>query len=191
MKFFTTGVSVCENRLAFNWKTSNYLGSKFYQNQAFWSCLNFFIKSTIMELDANMSFYAEVLSVETLHFARNQFLFIYSTGGSSSSCEMIILRNKSNGKIIWVCIGIFTTAFRNKKKHSQILTKIPHLLQCIACNLTAYYADSESSISRFTTYARIPKSDRKYSHTNSYYFAITLTSQDDHLTVGTWPPLVI
>ena len=53
-----------------------------------------------MELDANMSFYAEVLSVETLHFVRNQFLFIYSTGGSSSSCEMIILRNKSNGKII-------------------------------------------------------------------------------------------
>ena len=124
MKFFTTGVSVCENRLAFNWKTSNYLGSNFYQNQTFWSCLNFFIKSTIMELDTNMSFYAEVLSVETLHFVRNQFLFIYSTGRPSSSCEMIILRNKSNGKIIWVCMGIFTTAFRNKKNtYSQILTK--------------------------------------------------------------------
>ena len=123
-QFFITGVSICENRFAFNWKTSNYLGSNFYQNQTFWSCLNFFIKSTIMELDANMSFYAEVLSVETLHFVRNQFLFIYSTGGSSSSCEMIILRNKSNGKIIWVCMGIFTTAFRNKKNtYSQILTK--------------------------------------------------------------------
>ena len=77
-----------------------------------------------MELDANMSFYAEVLSVETLHFVRNQFLFIYSTSGPSSSCEMIILRNKSNGKIIWVCMGIFTAAFRNKKNtYSQILTK--------------------------------------------------------------------
>ena len=79
-----------------------------------------------------------------------------------------------------------------KKTHTvKFSLKILHLLQCIAFNLTAYYADSESSISRFTTYARIPKSGRKYSHTNSYYFAITLTSQDDHLTVGTWPLVVI
>ena len=30
------------------------------------------------------------------------------------------------------------------------------------------------------------KSDRKYSHTNSYNFAMTLISRDDHLTVGAW-----
>ena len=42
------------------------------------------------------------------------------TDGPCSSCEMIILRNKSRGGIIRVCMGIFTTAL--KKKYSQILT---------------------------------------------------------------------
>ena len=37
------------------------------------------------------------------------------TGGLSSICEMIILRNNSHGGIIRVCMGIFTTALRNKK----------------------------------------------------------------------------
>ena len=36
------------------------------------------------------------------------------TDGSSSSCEMIILRNKSRGGIIRVCMGIFTTALKKK-----------------------------------------------------------------------------
>ena len=36
-----------------------------------------------------------------------------TTGGPSSSCEIIILRNKSHGEIIRVCIGIFTTTLRN------------------------------------------------------------------------------
>ena len=41
------------------------------------------------------------------------------TGGPSSSCEMIILRNNSHGGIIRVCMGIFTTALRNKKNTSN------------------------------------------------------------------------
>ena len=32
----------------------------------------------------------------------------------------------------------------------------------------------------------IPKSNRKYFHTNSYNFAMTVISQDDHLTAGVW-----
>ena len=32
----------------------------------------------------------------------------------------------------------------------------------------------------------IPSSDRKYSHTNSHNFAITVIAQDDHLTAGAW-----
>ena len=36
------------------------------------------------------------------------------TGGPSTSCEMIILRNNSHGGIIRVCMGIFTAALRNK-----------------------------------------------------------------------------
>ena len=38
------------------------------------------------------------------------------TGSPSSSCEMIILQNKSHGKIIRVCMGIFTTALGTKIK---------------------------------------------------------------------------
>ena len=32
----------------------------------------------------------------------------------------------------------------------------------------------------------IPKSGREYSNTNSYNFAMTLISKDDHLTAGAW-----
>ena len=46
----------------------------------------------------------------------------WNTGNPSSSCEMIILRNNSCGGIIRDCMGIFTTALRNKKVH-QILKK--------------------------------------------------------------------
>ena len=37
-----------------------------------------------------------------------------TTGGPSSSYEMIILRNKSHGEIVRVWIGIFTTTLKNK-----------------------------------------------------------------------------
>ena len=40
--------------------------------------------------------------------------FTPSTGGPSSGCEMIILRNKSHGEIIRVCMAIFTTEVRNQ-----------------------------------------------------------------------------
>ena len=35
----------------------------------------------------------------------------------------------------------------------------------------------------------VPQSDRKYSHTNSYSFAMTIISQGDHLTAGAWAPV--
>ena len=41
------------------------------------------------------------------------------TGGPSSSCEMIILRNNSYGGIIRLCIGIFTTGFNELKNTSN------------------------------------------------------------------------
>ena len=53
---------------------------------------------------------------------------------------MIILRNNSHGGIIRVCMGIFTTALRNKKyvkfSKKKNLTLLP---QCVACYLTAYF----------------------------------------------------
>ena len=65
--------------------------------------------------------------------------FTPSTGGPSSGCEMIILRNKSHGEIIRVCFGIFTTDVRNKKIQSNSQYKYLTLLpQCIACYLTVY-----------------------------------------------------
>ena len=36
------------------------------------------------------------------------------------------------------------------------------------------------------TYFFVPQSGGKYSHTNSYDFAMTLNLQDDHLTAGAW-----
>ena len=72
----------------------------------------------------------------------------YTTGGPSSSCEMIILRNNSHGGIIRVCMGIFTTALRNKKyvkfSKKKNLTLLP---QCVACYLTAYF-DEKSPFKR-------------------------------------------
>ena len=64
----------------------------------------------------------------------------YSTGNPSSSCEMISLRNNSHGGIIRVCMGIFTTALRNKTIR-QILNKknLTLLPQRITCYLTAYF----------------------------------------------------
>ena len=57
------------------------------------------------------------------------------TGGpGSSSCEMIILHNNGHGGIIRVCIGIFTTALKDKKIH-QILKKKPYLTSTAYCLL--------------------------------------------------------
>ena len=71
-----------------------------------------------------------------------------STGGPSSSCEMIILRNNSHGGIIRVCMGIFTTALRNKKIRQILKKKYLTLLpQRIACYLTAYF-DEKSPFER-------------------------------------------
>ena len=79
------------------------------------------------------------------------FYCISVTGGPSSSCEMIILRNKSYGVIIRICMRI----------------------------------------SRIWLYLFILKSGRKYSHTNSYYLAMTPISQDDYLTAGAWAARVL
>ena len=70
---------------------------------------------------------------------------VFTTGGLSSSCEMIILRNNSHGGIIRVCMGIFTTALRNKKNTSNsqkmYLTLLP---QRIAYYLTAYFDEKNT-----------------------------------------------
>ena len=72
----------------------------------------------------------------------NILLLGYVTGGPSSSCEMIIFRNKSHSEIIRVCMGIFTAALRNKKIESNSQYKYLTLLpKCIACYLTAYYVE--------------------------------------------------
>ena len=52
-------------------------------------------------------------------------------GGPSSSCDMIILRNNSHGGIIRVCMGIFTTALRNKQNTSNSQKKKPHLTSTV------------------------------------------------------------
>ena len=82
-----------------------------------------------------------------------------TTGGPSSSCEMIILRNKSYGEITRVWMGIFTTAVRNKK-YGQILNKNTspyfHSVSLAVWPLTMLKRThfGELSISRFITYMR-------------------------------------
>ena len=85
----------------------------------------------------------------------NILLLGYITGGPSSSWEMIILRNKSHSEIIRVCMGIFTTALRNKKL-SQILNTntspyFPSALLAIwPLTMLKRSHFSELSVSRFT-----------------------------------------
>ena len=72
---------------------------------------------------------------------------------------MIILRNKSHGEIIRVCLGKFTTALWNKK-YSQILNKNTspyfHSESLVIWLLTVLKRThfGELSISRFTTHIR-------------------------------------
>ena len=49
---------------------------------------------------------------------------------------MIILRNNSHGGIIRVCMGIFTTALRNKKIRQILNKKKPHLTYSAYCLLS-------------------------------------------------------
>ena len=65
---------------------------------------------------ATGSIFVYSIKLSTYFFKRD------TTGGSSSSCEMIILHNNSYGGIIRVCMGIFMIALRNKKIR-QILNK--------------------------------------------------------------------
>ena len=76
------------------------------------------------------------------------------------SCEMIILRNNSHGGIIRVCMGIFTTALRNKQNtsNSQKKNTSPyfHSVSFVIWSLTlmkrAHF--SKLFISRFSTFIR-------------------------------------
>ena len=68
------------------------------------------------------------------------FEFRRSTGGPSSNCEMIILRNNSRGGIVRVWIGISTTAQRIKN-FVKLSMKIPHL------TCTAYHLLSDRLLS--------------------------------------------
>ena len=72
----------------------------------------------------------------------------YCTGGPSSSCEIIVLRNNSHWGIIRVCTGILTTALRNKKIR-QILKKknLALLPQRTACYLTASFEERKKLLS--------------------------------------------
>ena len=76
--------------------------------------------------------------------------------GQSSSCEMTILRNRSHGEIIRVCMRIFTTAPANKKIQSnsqQNTSPYFHRTSLVVWPLTMSKRVhfSEISFSRFPT----------------------------------------
>ena len=84
---------------------------------------------------------------------------VLCTGGPSSSCEMIILRNNSHGGIIRVGMGIFTTARRNeiirqilKKNTSPYFHGVSLVIWPLTLMKRTHF--SELSISRFSTFIR-------------------------------------
>ena len=50
--------------------------------------------------------------------------------------------------------------------------------------MRSFYQSKRSDNKQYAAF--IPKSGRKYSHTNSYNSAMTVIAQDDHLTAGAW-----
>lgn len=64
---------------------------------------------------------------------------IDTTGGSSSSCWMIILRNGSHGEVVGVCMGIFATTLVNWEcsqaldKYTSPYFRVHHLLSSLLC----------------------------------------------------------
>ena len=82
-----------------------------------------------------------------------------TTGGPSSSCEMIILRNNSHGGIIRVCMGIFTTALGNKKNTSNYQKNTSPFFYSVSLviwplTLMKRANFSELFVSKFSTYIR-------------------------------------
>ena len=74
------------------------------------------------------------------HFAKPQVNHRQSNSPNhrqpSLQLEMIILRNNKHGEITRVCMGIFTTALRNKKISPIFSQKIPHLISIVHCLLS-------------------------------------------------------
>ena len=86
-----------------------------------------------------------------------KFYVKLSTGGPSSSCKMIILRSNSHGGIMRVCMGIFTTALRNKTIRQILNKNISPYFHSVSLGiwplpLVKRTHFSELSISRFSTY---------------------------------------
>ena len=86
-------------------------------------------------------------------------LFSPTTGGPSSSCEMIILYNNSHSAIIGVFMRIFTTGLRNKtirqtlnKNTSPYFHSVSLVIWPLSLMERTHF--SELSISRFSTYIR-------------------------------------
>ena len=82
-----------------------------------------------------------------------------TTGGPSSSCDMIILRNNRHGGIIRVCMGIFTAALRNKiirqilkKNTSPYFYSVTLVIWPLTLMKRTHF--SELSISTFSTFIR-------------------------------------
>ena len=102
---------------------------------------------------------------------------------SSSSCEMIILRNNSHVEIIIVCISGTTLSLSTRDSKTiywcQWRCGSRRGTVCKGGRVTKLVftvnADCEK---RLNCIFCIPKDSRKYSHTNSYNFDITLISQE-------------
>ena len=101
-------------------KSLSYYGEHFISGNKVTNVLKAVCKRKWDLKRATGSIFVYSIQLSTYFFKRD------ITGGPSSSCEMIILRNNSYSGIIRVCMGIFMIAL-GIKKYVKFSIKIPHL----------------------------------------------------------------
>ena len=100
--------------------------------------------------------------IEMLLFHNRSQNLSRNTGGPSSSCEMIILRSKIRGEIKIVCMGIFTTAPRNKKIRSTSLYSHTNSYNYTMTHISMVFSQLELGLSL----AKERRSGKKHSTTS-------------------------
>ena len=124
-------------------------------NTAYRTAQNIILRLSNFRLQNSSNLAAGIQIFPRLH-RPNSTIFHSITGSPSSSCEMVIFRNKSREENFRVCMGIFTAALRNKRCW-QILHKNTspyfHSAMLVLWPFTLFQRGhfSALSISKFTT----------------------------------------
>ena len=128
-----------------NWKSEGKVTYRWY-----WRLLWSFLKLALCQEFTFCNFQSHMAQLNRIHGDLYSLAFGCQAPHRRPKLQLWddILHNNSHGGIIRVCMGIFTTALRNKKyvkfSKKKNLTLLP---QCVACYLTAYF-DEKSPFKR-------------------------------------------